>query len=133
MNIKQFYTIKALGVLPPELIHTIWKKVLDGCADTISKQYFRRVAINNNFYMFLLEINKYTVEQINFILDRYQSLIMYGYIQDPISWVCKIENILDDYWHLRRHAKKININNLYEVYNNIMARYNIMQFRINIL
>ena len=114
MNIKQFYTIKALYVLPPELIHKIWKNVMDSCADTISRQYWRKIDNNSNFLHFMINSNDYTSGQLNFILKTYKNLISYKYISNPSCWYYVINDLMQgflhlDYYHSRRRLVKSGI------------------------
>jgi hypothetical protein len=132
MNIKQFYIIIFCKKLPQEITEYIWKLVKYEAANTIASAYFKKVAINVLFFQYLLnfdvdsveiatsEMTSKTVSTVNNVIKNNMYKITYKYIQEPGTWIKKLEDILTLYSYcINIGVKSVDIENIHYMLNSI--------------
>ncbi len=132
MNAKQFYLIKACEKLPQDVTEYIWKLFKDNAANTIRSAYYKKVAINVNFFKYLLNFDEEVViyapfcmqvkivSTINTVIKRYMYKITYKYIQEPGTWLEKLESILRlNFPLVHRGITNLHVNNIHYMMNSI--------------
>tara|TARA_B100000963_G_scaffold357446_1_gene379663 strand:+ start:3321 stop:3782 length:462 start_codon:yes stop_codon:yes gene_type:complete len=135
MNIKQFYLIKACEKLPQDVTGYIWKLIKDDAANKIASIYFKKVAINVNFFKYLLNFDvlscslKYNLSPfcmkvkilstVNRVVKNNMYKITYKYIQEPGTWIEKLEDMATlDSWQTVPTGI-LNVNNIYFMINSV--------------
>ena len=118
MNKIKFLVCNINSAFPTDINEMIFKEVQENASKVIQNMYYFRIKINLDFFMMLSYVlpGISDCNYINLMIRYYTTKINYRYIQEPGTWIARLNNILNN-----RYYSGIHVNIIMSMINKIRA------------